>query len=482
MRIRWTALSLALFFLSCDPVVVFDPDEIERTDIGAEIAAIEPGFLLGTATAPHQIEGGLTNNWSFFETQGTRPDGTPRILNGDTAQVSSDSWNLWMEDIGLLEQLGANTYRFGISWSRLVPERGAWNEQAAEQYKMQLRELRARGITPMVTIFHFSMPVWFYRLDEDQHDLGGWESDQALAAFEEFAVRVAQEFGPEVDHWCTVNEPNVFALQGYTLGNFPPGVEGDTAQTSRVYARLLEAHAIAARALRTHDTVDVDGDGKATFIGLAHHVRLQQPASSHSLDITLAAITNDFVNEVVPRALTTGVIKIDVPGTITIDQEVEGLKDSVDWLGINYYEREFIRTNLSDPTLSTQYVQAGREQSDLGWDFYPEGLHHLLLRMKRYGLPIIITENGLADDDDDLRPRHMRHHLYAVLRAMQDGVEILGYYHWTLLDNFEWAEGYEARFGLFEVDFEDDARPRTARPGAVGEFQRIARGLGLEPK
>ncbi len=102
--------------------------------------------------------------------------------------------------------------------------------------------------------------------------------------------------------------------------------------------------------------------------------------------------------------------------------------------------------------------------------------------MKRYGLPIIITENGLADEDDDLRPRHMRHHLYAVLRAMQDGVTILGYYHWTLLDNFEWAEGYEPRFGLFEVDFEDDARPRTARPGAVGEFQRIARGLGLEPK
>jgi beta-glucosidase len=469
-RILALAALGTLALVSCDPVPSFDPDVIAATDIGAELARVQPGFILGAATSHHQIEGGLDNDWTEWEKQTV--DGEPTIKNGDDSSVAADSWNRWPEDVAALETLGANGYRMGISWSRLQPSPDAWDQAAADRYRDMFTALNDRGIRPMVTIYHFTLPRWVA-------DEGGWEWDGAPAAFEDFARRAGEAFGDQIDWWVTLNEPNVLAIQAYSFGAWAPGVKDDMVRATNVYAGQLRGHALASAALRAADTTDADGDGEATQIGIAHHVRLPQPASSYALDTALAAATNDYINDVVPRAITTGRLFLEVPGSITIDEQVPNMEGSCDWLGINYYERTYIRADLSVATLSTQYQAEGAETTDLGWEVSPESLYHLLIRMDRYGLPLYITENGLADDDDDQRASYLRSHLYAVYRAIEDGADVKGYLHWALIDNFEWAEGYEGLFGLFSIDF-GGSLDRVPRPNAVPAFQEITSALNAE--
>ncbi len=179
----------------------------------------------------------------------------------------------------------------------------------------------------------------------------------------------------------------------------------------------------------------------------------------------------------------TGRIRLGVPGAITIDREVAGLKGSFDFIGLNYYTRDHVRADLGDPSFSQQYVPSDRSRNDLGWDVYPEGLYLLLMRLDQEGLPIYITENGMADEDGQDRPRVLRAHLAAMQKAIDAGVDVRGYLHWSLMDNFEWAKGYDprSRFGLFRVDFGSPQRTRTPTP-AVGTFQDVARNAGLTPE
>lgn len=446
----------------------FDEDDIRAARIGA---GLPPGFLLGTSTAAHQVEGGNTNDWSLWE-QGRFPDGRPHIKDETVSGEATDSWNRFEEDVRLMERLGANAYRFSVEWSRLEPSPGAWNEEAMERYRQWAQALRARGITPLVTLYHFTLPPWVA-------ERGGWEDPATLEAFEAYAARVAEALGGEVDLWCTVNEPNVYAVQGYLDGIWPPGKQ-DTQAMAQVLAHLIEAHARAARQLRERDTVDADGDGHATRIGLAHHVRVFQPATGSTADTAVAALTDAFFNESVPEALRTGRIRLSVPGQVSIDREVADLRGSIDYFGLNYYTRDYVRQDFTEPSLARQYVPRGKETSDLGWELYPEGLYLFLQRYAAFGLPLIVTENGMADRSGERRPFFLQSHLYAVEQAVADGVDVRGYFHWSLLDNFEWAEGYEPQFGLFTVDRDNPEKPRTETP-AVGTFQDIARHLGLTP-
>jgi beta-glucosidase len=266
---------------------------------------------------------------------------------------------------------------------------------------------------------------------------------------------------------------------GYLDGEWPPGKK-DTKAMAQVLSQLIEAHARAARQLRLKDTVDVDGDGHATRIGLAHHVRVFQPASGTTADTAVAALTDAFFNESVPEAIRTGRIRLSVPGQVSIDREVPDLKGSIDYFGINYYTRDYVRQYLGEPALSRQYVPRGRERNDLGWELYPEGLYLFLMRYAELGLPLIVTENGMADTTGERRPYFLQSHLYAVEQALARGADVRGYFHWSLLDNFEWAEGYEPKFGLFSVDLSSPEKTRTETP-AVATFQEIARNLGLTP-
>jgi beta-glucosidase len=430
------------------------------------------GFLLGAATASHQVEGGNDNDWSEWE-KGSFSDGTPHIKHRDMSGAACDSWNRFATDVALLRELGANAYRLSVEWSRLEPEEGAWNEEAADRYLEWMRMLRAHGIQPLVTLNHFTLPRWVAAG-------GGWTNDRTVEWIAAFTRRVARKLGSEVDLWCTLNEPNVLMAFSYMQGHWPPGVK-DAKLGLRVLARQLQAHARMARELRENDTVDADGDGHATRVGIAHHVRIFQPATRWPLDRLMAGFTDHLFNQLLVDVHRTGRIQMSVPGLADIDEAVPDLKDSYDYLGLNYYSRDMVRADFRSPTLSRQYVAEARPVNDLGWELYPEGLYQVLKRYGRVGLPLYVTENGMADGKGERRPGFLREHFEALLRAAHEGVEVRGYFHWSLLDNFEWAEGFEPRFGLFRTDYGSPDKRRVPTP-AVATFQELARGLGLSPQ
>ncbi len=457
------SLAAAALVIACAPRPGLDRSDPPLAELGKGLPA---GFLFGAATSSHQIEGGLDNDWTEWE-QGTWPDGRPHIEGGDRSGLAADSWNRFDEDLALLQQLGANTYRFSVEWSRLEPTRGAWDAAAMARYREWATKLRAAGIEPMVTLHHFTLPRWV-------SEQGGFEDPQTQDDFAAFSRRVAVALGDQVDLWCPINEINVYAVQGYLTGEWPPGVKDDTARQVQVMASMLKAHAKATTALREVDTTDADGDGRATVVTHAHHVRIFQPASHSALDTAIAGLTDDVSNEAIPRAFKTGRIQLSIPGTIDIDEAVPGLAGSIDVLGLNYYTRDMVRADLGAAALSQMYYRPGRPSSDLGWDLYPDGLYLSLMRFSKWGWPLMVTENGTADTDDDFRELFLRQHVAAMERAVADGATVAGYYYWSLLDNFEWAEGFGPRFGLFTVDYATFARTPTK---AVPTFKAIREHL-----
>lgn len=441
------------------PGLAFSADEIRATELGR---GLPKGFLLGCATAAHQIEGGNENDWTDWE-RGSFPDGRPHIADRTVSGAACDSWNRFDEDLRLLQELGANAYRFGIEWARLEPEEGAWNAEAAQRYRGWLEKLRAAGIRSMVTLHHFTLPKW---VAKD----GGFASDKTVDRFAAFVSRAIDALGEPPDLWCTLNEPNVLALQGYLKGIWPPGAQ-DPKLAAQVLARALRAHARVAPLLRekTHRPV-----------GIAHHVRVFRPASRSPIAGVLAGVADRFVNQATLDAAMTGRFRIDIPGMVSIDEHIPDMKGSFDYLGLNYYTRDHVAADFKDPSLSRQFVPEHLPKNDLGWELYAEGMYLLLKRWGKLRLPIYVTENGMPDNAGARRGDFLRAHFHALQRAVNEGVDVRGYFHWSLLDNFEWAEGFEPRFGLYRVDYQSPDKRRTPTSG-VPVFQEIARNLGLSP-
>ena len=463
MNARLLAIVLLCGAVGCAPRPGFDLEDPPLATLGK---GLPKGFLFGTATAAHQIEGGNSNDWTDWEA-GAFDAGTPHIKNNDQSTRATDGWNRFDTDLALMQSLGVNSYRFSVEWSRLEPTKGAWDATAMARYRDWALKLRAAGIEPLVTIHHFTLPKWVAAK-------GGFEDPTTQDELAAFARRVATELGDVVDLWCPLNEINVFAAQGYLNGIWPPGKKGDTKTQMRVMAAMLKAHAKMAKAIRDADTVDANGDGKATVITTAHHVRVFQPASHSVLDTAIAGLTDDVANEAIPRAFKTGRIVLSVPGSIDIDEQVPGLAGSIDVLGLNYYTRDMVRADLGSASLSQLYYRGQRPHNDLGWDLYPDGLYLFLTRFAAYGWPLYVTENGTADTDDSFRVSYLKQHIAAVERAIKDGADVRGYYHWSLTDNFEWAEGYGARFGLFKVDYVTLERKPTK---AVETFKAIVKNI-----
>jgi len=455
--------------VACDgPMPDFSLRAIDGAALGQGLPST---FLFGAASAAHQIEGGEHNDWTEWE-PGSFPDGSPHVLNHDTSQIADGSWTRWPQDVAALQQLGANAYRLSVEWSRLEPTEGAWDSTAEANYRAQLQALRAHGITPVLTIHHYTFPLWV------AHQ-GGWEWAGVTDALGAFAGRVGQHFGDLVDIYCTINEPNFGGTAAYLWGNYPPGVQ-DPARFARVYVTMLHAHVAMTQALRAQDTTDADGDGRATFIGLTSTADIFEPATSSAQDAMLTQLVDDVFNEVVPRAVKTGRAKVYFPGLVDIDEEVPGIQGTFDYLGLNYYTRRMVRFDLSQDTFADEYFLPNRPASDLGYEVYPQGLYRMLKREARWGWPIFIMENGIADATGNQRPGYLRSHLYAMEQAMKDGVDVRGYLHWSLDDNFEWASGYSGRLGLFRVDVNDPDLVRTPTP-AVATFRQIALEAGLAP-
>jgi len=422
-------------------------------------------FLWGAGTSAHQVEGGNDgSDWWDWE---QLPD---KIRNGDRSGAACGSWTRYEEDLDLLTSMNLDAYRFSVEWSRIEPQAGRYDESAIEHYRKLLLACRARGITPMVTLHHFTNPRWFAAL-------GGWEKLENLSHFVGFARLMGERYGDLVDHWITINEPEVLAFRGYDEGAWPPGVK-DRSRALVVIANLLEAHGLASAALRETDRVDADGDGAPARIGAAKHWVLLEPLRAwNPLEHLSAMLQNGVFNVAVVRALAGGPIDLSIPGAKPVRRHVDALRGSSDFLGVNYYTRWLVSIGGKEPRVA----RPGAAVSDLGWEFYPAGLERALLASASFGLPLYVAENGIADAEDRLRPAFIRESLASLDRARARGVDVRGYFHWSLLDNFEWNDGYHGKFGLCAVDFGKADAPRTPRPSAHVYAEEVKRRVSSRP-
>jgi beta-glucosidase len=366
-----------------------------------------------------------------------------------------------------MQALGLNGLRLSLEWSRLEPEEGHWEAAVLARYRQMLMGLRARGIEPLVTLHHFTDPLWLTAQ-------GGFASDKAVALFTRFVRHCVEALGDLCDFWCTVNEPNIYALMGYLLGTFPPGRKGDFANAARVLGNLLRAHAAAYHVLHAAQP--------QARVGLAHQLRLFDPLRPHNpLDRASVAAQDYGFNGLVLGALGAGRVRAPL-GLLMGD--LGAVRDTFDYVGLNYYSRETVRFDLLRPgeLFGRRIIRPGAELMDGGasaelretfGEIYPDGMRRALLRVARLGRPVYVTENGVADATDRHRPAALVRTLAALHHAMRQGVSVRGYYHWSLLDNFEWAEGWLPRFGLFALDHE--TQTRTPRPSAAlyGELCRV---------
>lgn len=403
------------------------------------------GFLWGTATASHQVEGNNTNNqWWAWEHQ----DG--HILKGDRSGLACDWWGgRWQEDFDRAAADGQNAHRFSVEWSRIQPAPDRWDETALEQYRQMLRGLLERGMQPMVTLHHFSDPLWLT-------ELGGWESPEVVAKFERFVRKTVDALKDYTNLWCTINEPNVYALQGYVTGEFPPGKK-DIKLAMRVMTNMVKAHATAYRAI--HDIQ------KEARVGFAWHYRLLQPAKPWwPLDRLATHINHMGINVTFPSAMSTGVMHTPI-GKVSIPEA----KGTQDFFGLNYYYTMKVKFDLSNPTalFSRSYFPAGSDLSDSGNNAnFPEGFYNVIhWAVRTYPrVPILITENGIDCADDHIRPRFIAQHIHQMWRAVNFNWPVKGYFHWSQVDNFEWERGWTNRFGLWELD--TATQERHKRPSA----------------
>jgi beta-glucosidase len=427
--------------------------------MAATLRTFPAGFRWGAATSAHQVEGdNRHNDWWRFEQR------TVKIRHGDVSGAACRHWDFFERDFDLAAGDGHTMHRLSLEWSRIEPERDHVDREAVAHYHAVLRALRARRVEPCVTLHHFTNPVWIA-------DRGGWESRETIDRFDAFVRFCAREFGGEVDWWCTVNEPEVYAFRAYSEGLWPPCDRDDSAALC-VMANLLEAHGRAYRILHEEDRADADGDGLAARVGFAKHLVTLEPARAwFPLDALRTRFEDAVFNQAVLRAAVGGEIHLSIPGARAVRRHPEGLERSLDWIGVNYYTRWKVRIFAPDPHVARR----GAPLTDLGWEIHPRGFEEALVHAHAVtGVPVLVTENGFADARDAFRPRALVEHLLHLGRAIDRGADVIGYLHWSLLDNFEWADGYHGRFGLYRVDFDQPDKPRH-RTRSAELFARVAR-------
>jgi len=426
--------------------------------------AFPAGFLWGAGTSAHQVEGGnRANDWWSFERQ------RGRIYGDDMSGDACRHWERFDDDFALAAADRHNAHRLSIEWSRIEPEKGRIDGAAIAHYHDVFASLKRHRLLPIVTLHHFTNPQWIAAE-------GGWENRATIERFLGFVRLCAREFGAEVDWWITVNEPEVLAFRGWSEGIWPPAKRDDSLALE-VIAHLLEAHGRAYRVLHEEDRADADGDGRAVVAGFAkHYVRLEPEHGWSPLDVARTYFEHRVFNAAVLGAPRTGRIDLSIPGARAARRDVAELKDAQDFVGINYYTRWKVRALGAEPHVAAR----GARLNDLGWERWPAGIEHALGDAAAAGKPVLITENGSADAEDAMRREDLVATLALVHRAIVEGVEVRGYLHWSLMDNFEWADGYRGRFGLYAVDFSDPQRTRTARPSAR-LFAGIAAANAVDP-
>lgn len=415
-------------------------------------------FLWGTASSAHQCEGGNRNNqWYRWEQQG-------HILTGEHSGDACNWWKKAEADFERAEQMENNALRLSLEWSRIEPTEGWWDSSAIERYRQMLKDLHSRHMKPLVTLHHFTDPLWFA-------DRGGFASENNIRYFIRYITHVVQSLQDLCDFWLTINEPNVYAFLGYVLGSYPPG-KHNVGRGLHVLRNLMQAHVEAFYAIRRMQP--------NAEIGYCLDYRLFDPASPLSpLDSVVASVQDAFFNWTSLQAAETGHFTFPLNMVLSPIPRASGARD---YHGVNYYTRDIVRFDPTRPAefFGKRYVRPGAVHNDPGLEgnfgeIFAEGIYRALkgvYQRTRGNKPLYITENGFSDTLDDRRPRAILEHLAMVHRAIREGVPVGGYFYWTLVDNFEWTEGWGARFGLIELD--PYSQERTPRPSAsmYGEICR----------
>ena len=426
------------------------------------------GFLWGAATSAYQVEGspladgaGVSNWHRFSHTPGM-------TRGGDTGDVACDHYRRWRDDVALMAELGLGAYRFSLSWSRVFPEgTGPLNRAGLDFYERLVDALLEAGIQPCATLYHWDLPA---ALD----DRGGWLNPDVAGWFADYASAVFRALDDRVPMWSTLNEPWVVMHAGYLTGDHAPG-HRSVWEAPRVTHNLLRAHAQAVRAYRA------EGSNR---IGLVVNLEPKYAATDRPEDVAAQARAEAYMNRQYLDPVFHGRYPDELRDVFGeawpdfLDREADTLREPVDWLGINYYKRSVVRDDPANlPVREGSVPQPRHTHTELGWEVYPPALTDVLVWVKeRYGsVPLYVTENGAAfydppcadggEVDDPLRVAYFRDHLRAAHEAIRRGVDLRGYFAWSLLDNFEWSAGYAMRFGLVHVDLETQARTpkRSAR-------------------
>ncbi len=402
-----------------------------------------PSFLWGTSTSAQQVEGNLSNNdWSAWEDAGR-----VAVKSG----IACDHYHRYSGDFDLARDLAHNAHRFSLEWSRIEPAEGRFSDEGLQHYRDVIEALRARGLEPVVTLHHYTFPRWLA-------EKGGWDCTTIERYYVRYVDRVLRAYGDQVRWWITLNEPVVQIFKGWLIGQWPPGRRGDYPRALQAVRRMLRSHVLAYRVIHEHRP--------DAMVSVAKHCLALTPNHPHNPFDWVSTRARGFLfNQLFLDALQSG--RLSIPG-----QFFERLPfgRTLDFIGINYYTRDFVKnTGLSLPGLvgasgTMDMERRIGKRNDLGWEVYPEGLGRFLHHFNHYRLPLLITENGIPSVDEDDRWGFIYLHLWQVMRAIAAGIPVVGYLYWSLLDNYEWTDGYAARFGLIGVNFK--TQERIVRPSA----------------
>lgn len=400
-------------------------------------------LILGVSTSSHQVEGGdSASDWWAFERE------AGRIRRGDRADRSVEFWNRHREDVALMQAHGIEAHRMSVSWARIEPEEGKVDEAALDRYAAIVDEHRRAGIRVAITLLHFTIPRWL-------SSRGGILADDAARCFFAFCRRVAEKLRGSVFQWHMINEPLVLADGSYRRGVWPPG-EASLHRFLLASRALFRLHVAGYRAVHEVDDAPV---------GPVHNMTAVRPRGGGALDAAGTRLSAWILVDSLVEAVATG--RLLPPWGV--GERLDGLRGSAEMIGVNYYAGA--SASLTALPLVRE-GEPGKRLTQMGWTAYPEGLGVVLRSAGALGVPVFVTENGIATDDDEWRARFLVAHLREVVRARAAGIRVGGYSHWSWIDNFEWSEGFEPRFGLVEVDPETlDRRPKPS----LGLYAQIAR-------